>query len=72
MSGTHMSSRARDLIDDFGLHLLPCFVSESTEGSVQAADRPSLGCSPMLSELSETQNNAYWYARFFPGTHVFR
>ena len=23
-------------------------------------------------ELSETQNYAYWYARFFPGTHVFR
>ena len=24
------------------------------------------------SELSETQNYAYWYARFFPGTHDFR
>ena len=23
-------------------------------------------------ELSETQNYAYWYARFFPGTHDFR
>ena len=23
------------------------------------------------SELSETQNYAYWYARFSPGTHVF-
>ena len=23
------------------------------------------------SELSETQNYAYWYARFLPGTHVF-
>ena len=25
-----------------------------------------------LSELSETQNYAYWYTRFSPGTHVFR
>ena len=25
-----------------------------------------------IPELSETQNNAYWYAWFFPGTHVFR
>ena len=25
-----------------------------------------------VTELSETQNYAYWYARFFPGTHVFR
>ena len=25
-----------------------------------------------LAELSETQNYAYWYARFFPGTHDFR
>ena len=24
------------------------------------------------TELSETQNYAYWYARFFPGTHDFR
>ena len=24
------------------------------------------------TELSETQNYAYWYARFFPGTHEFR
>ena len=24
------------------------------------------------SELSETQNYAYWYAHFFPGTHDFR
>ena len=24
-----------------------------------------------LSELSEMQNYAYWYARFFPGTHEF-
>ena len=24
------------------------------------------------AELSETQNYAYWYARFFPGTHDFR
>ena len=24
------------------------------------------------TELSETQNNAYWYTRFFPGTHDFR
>ena len=26
----------------------------------------------LYSELSETQNYAYWYARFFPGTHDFR
>ena len=26
----------------------------------------------MYPELSETQNYAYWYARFFPGTHDFR
>ena len=25
-----------------------------------------------IAELSETQNYAYWYARFFPGTHDFR
>ena len=25
-----------------------------------------------VPELSETQNYAYWYARFFPGTHDFR
>ena len=25
-----------------------------------------------LTELSKTQNYAYWYARFFPGTHDFR
>ena len=24
------------------------------------------------AELSETQNYAYWYARFFPETHDFR
>ena len=24
------------------------------------------------TEHSETQNYAYWYARFFPGTHDFR
>ena len=24
------------------------------------------------TELSETQNYAYWYAHFFPGTHDFR
>ena len=26
----------------------------------------------IVAELSETQNYAYWYARFFPGTHDFR
>ena len=25
----------------------------------------------LVAELSETQNYAYWYTRFFPGTHVF-
>ena len=25
-----------------------------------------------ITELSETQNYAYWYTRFFPGTHDFR
>ena len=25
-----------------------------------------------ISELSEAQYYAYWYAPFFPGTHVFR
>ena len=29
-------------------------------------------CDILVSELSETQNYAYWYACFFPGTHDFR
>ena len=39
--------------------------------------RPPRGvCAPLIpennAELSETQNYAYWYTRFFPGTHDFR
>ena len=26
----------------------------------------------IATELSDTQSYAYWYARFFPGTHDFR
>ena len=31
-----------------------------------------LKCFALYTELSETQNYAYWYACFFPGTHDFR
>ena len=35
-------------------------------------DRRNVTVISLVSELSETQNYAYWYARFFPGTHGFR
>ena len=35
-------------------------------------ERQTMGVNKYATELSETQNYTYWYARFFPGTHDFR
>ena len=41
-------------------------------GSVVECLTRDQGVADSSPELSETQNYAYLYARFFPGTHVFR
>ena len=47
------------------IFFLRIYVPVNSYGHVETVSSPN-------PELSETQNYAYWYARFFSGTHDFR